>query len=146
MVKVEYTCGIIWPKHPLSLTFQKHLQLPANQIYTIYYTTWGHPSTQWCFNLMLSSFKMLNLPQYWRYSLMSDHQYQHLTCQNLNSLCLKNSIQQICVFRVSLWPFSEFLLSRSVEDRRKYYRTSSFVPLEDVPAWTPTAGRVAGLT
>lgn len=36
MVKVEYTCGIIWPKHLLSLTFQIHLQLPANRIYTTY--------------------------------------------------------------------------------------------------------------
>lgn len=36
MVKVKYTCGITWPKHLFSLTFQIHLQLPANQIYTIY--------------------------------------------------------------------------------------------------------------
>ncbi|CAG09765.1 unnamed protein product [Tetraodon nigroviridis] len=27
-----------------------------------------------------------------------------------------------------------------VEERREYYRTSSFVPLDDVPVWTPTAG------
>lgn len=35
---------------------------------------------------------------------------------------------------------SEFLLSCSVKDRRQYYRTSGFVPLDDVPAWTPTTG------
>lgn len=34
----------------------------------------------------------------------------------------------------------EFLLSLSVKDRRQYYRTSSSVPLEDIPVWTPTAG------
>ncbi|CAJ1058726.1 ADP-ribose glycohydrolase MACROD1 isoform X1 [Xyrichtys novacula] len=33
----------------------------------------------------------------------------------------------------------EFLLSLSVKDRRQYYRTSGFVPLEDIPVWTPTA-------
>ncbi|XP_074529984.1 ADP-ribose glycohydrolase MACROD1 [Halichoeres trimaculatus] len=32
----------------------------------------------------------------------------------------------------------EFLLSLSVKDRRQYYRTSSSVPLEDIPVWTPT--------
>ncbi|KAM7000820.1 ADP-ribose glycohydrolase MACROD1 isoform 3-T4 [Tautogolabrus adspersus] len=34
----------------------------------------------------------------------------------------------------------EFLLSQSVKDRRQYYRTSSSVPLEDIPVWTPAAG------
>ncbi|XP_065814830.1 ADP-ribose glycohydrolase MACROD1 isoform X3 [Labrus bergylta] len=34
----------------------------------------------------------------------------------------------------------EFLLSLPVKDRRQYYRTSSSVPLEDIPVWTPTAG------
>ncbi|XP_029703522.1 ADP-ribose glycohydrolase MACROD1 isoform X9 [Takifugu rubripes] len=34
----------------------------------------------------------------------------------------------------------EFLLSCSVKDRRQYYRTSGFVPLDDIPAWTPTTG------
>uniref|UniRef100_A0A3B5K8V6 Mono-ADP ribosylhydrolase 1 n=1 Tax=Takifugu rubripes TaxID=31033 RepID=A0A3B5K8V6_TAKRU len=33
-----------------------------------------------------------------------------------------------------------FLLSCSVKDRRQYYRTSGFVPLDDIPAWTPTTG------
>ncbi|XP_034037693.1 ADP-ribose glycohydrolase MACROD1 isoform X2 [Thalassophryne amazonica] len=32
----------------------------------------------------------------------------------------------------------EFLLSLSVKDRREYYRTSSFVPLDDIPMWSPT--------
>nr|XP_020491418.1 ADP-ribose glycohydrolase MACROD1 [Labrus bergylta] len=34
----------------------------------------------------------------------------------------------------------EFLLSLPVKDRRQYYRTSSSVPLEDIPVWAPTAG------
>ncbi|XP_028444683.1 ADP-ribose glycohydrolase MACROD1 isoform X1 [Perca flavescens] len=34
----------------------------------------------------------------------------------------------------------DFLLSLSETDRRGYYRTSNFVPLADVPVWTPTAG------
>ncbi|XP_051276978.1 ADP-ribose glycohydrolase MACROD1 isoform X3 [Dicentrarchus labrax] len=34
----------------------------------------------------------------------------------------------------------DFLLSLSVKDRRQYYRTSSSVPLDDIPVWTPTAG------
>lgn len=34
----------------------------------------------------------------------------------------------------------DFLLSLSVKDRRQYYRTPTFVPLEDIPVWTPTAG------
>lgn len=34
----------------------------------------------------------------------------------------------------------EFLLSLSVKDRRQYYRTSSSVPLDDIPVWTPAAG------
>lgn len=34
----------------------------------------------------------------------------------------------------------DFLLSLSVKDRRQYYRTSNFVPLDDIPVWTPTAG------
>ncbi|XP_041653482.1 ADP-ribose glycohydrolase MACROD1 isoform X3 [Cheilinus undulatus] len=34
----------------------------------------------------------------------------------------------------------EFLLSLAVKDRRQYYRTSSSVPLEDIPLWTPAAG------
>ncbi|XP_060904262.1 ADP-ribose glycohydrolase MACROD1 isoform X2 [Labrus mixtus] len=34
----------------------------------------------------------------------------------------------------------ECLLSLSVKDRRQYYRTSSSVPLEDIPVWTPAAG------
>ncbi|XP_069550567.1 ADP-ribose glycohydrolase MACROD1 isoform X1 [Brachyistius frenatus] len=34
----------------------------------------------------------------------------------------------------------DFLLSLSVKDRRCYYRTSGSVPLDDIPAWTPTAG------
>lgn len=36
---------------------------------------------------------------------------------------------------------SDFLLSLSVKDRRQYYRTSSSVPLDDIPVWTPTAGQ-----
>ncbi|KAJ0002891.1 hypothetical protein NQD34_008040, partial [Periophthalmus magnuspinnatus] len=32
----------------------------------------------------------------------------------------------------------DFLLS--LEDKRPYYRTSKFVPLEDIPVWTPSAG------
>ncbi|KAK2849020.1 hypothetical protein Q5P01_008854 [Channa striata] len=34
----------------------------------------------------------------------------------------------------------DFLLSLSVKDRRCHYRTSNFVPLDDIPVWTPTAG------
>uniref|UniRef100_A0A3Q3VNZ1 Macro domain-containing protein n=1 Tax=Mola mola TaxID=94237 RepID=A0A3Q3VNZ1_MOLML len=34
----------------------------------------------------------------------------------------------------------DFLLSLSVKERRQHYRTSSFVPLNDIPVWTPTAG------
>ncbi|XP_041845915.1 ADP-ribose glycohydrolase MACROD1 [Melanotaenia boesemani] len=34
----------------------------------------------------------------------------------------------------------EFLLSLSVKDRRPYYRTSSSVPLDEIPVWAPTAG------
>ncbi|XP_070818690.1 ADP-ribose glycohydrolase MACROD1 isoform X1 [Chaetodon trifascialis] len=34
----------------------------------------------------------------------------------------------------------DFLLSLSVKDRRQYYRTSSSVPLDDIPVWAPTAG------
>nr|XP_046262414.1 ADP-ribose glycohydrolase MACROD1 isoform X4 [Scatophagus argus] len=34
----------------------------------------------------------------------------------------------------------DFLLSLSVKDRRQYYRPSTFVPLDDIPVWTPTAG------
>lgn len=34
----------------------------------------------------------------------------------------------------------DFLLSLSVKDRREHYRTSNFVPLDDVSVWTPTAG------
>ncbi|XP_035017816.1 ADP-ribose glycohydrolase MACROD1 isoform X1 [Hippoglossus stenolepis] len=34
----------------------------------------------------------------------------------------------------------DVLLSLSVKDRRKHYRTSNFVPLDDIPVWTPTAG------
>ncbi|XP_036934057.1 ADP-ribose glycohydrolase MACROD1 isoform X1 [Acanthopagrus latus] len=34
----------------------------------------------------------------------------------------------------------DFLLSLSVKDRRQYYRTSGFVPLDDIPVWTPAAG------
>ncbi|XP_062249567.1 ADP-ribose glycohydrolase MACROD1 isoform X3 [Platichthys flesus] len=34
----------------------------------------------------------------------------------------------------------DILLSLSVKDRRKHYRTSNFVPLDDIPVWTPTAG------
>ncbi|KAM8907867.1 ADP-ribose glycohydrolase MACROD1 isoform 1-T1 [Spinachia spinachia] len=34
----------------------------------------------------------------------------------------------------------EALLSLSVMDRRQHYRTPDFVPLQDVPPWTPTAG------
>ncbi|KAG7517177.1 hypothetical protein JOB18_000984 [Solea senegalensis] len=33
----------------------------------------------------------------------------------------------------------EFLLSLSVKDRRQYYRTTDFVPLDDIPVWTPSA-------
>uniref|UniRef100_A0A3B4ZPF2 Mono-ADP ribosylhydrolase 1 n=1 Tax=Stegastes partitus TaxID=144197 RepID=A0A3B4ZPF2_9TELE len=33
-----------------------------------------------------------------------------------------------------------FLLSLSVKDRRQYHRTSGFVPLDDIPVWTPAAG------
>ncbi|XP_063732406.1 ADP-ribose glycohydrolase MACROD1 isoform X2 [Eleginops maclovinus] len=32
------------------------------------------------------------------------------------------------------------LLSLSVKDRRQHYRTSEFVPLDDISVWTPTAG------
>ncbi|XP_070693318.1 ADP-ribose glycohydrolase MACROD1 isoform X2 [Pempheris klunzingeri] len=32
------------------------------------------------------------------------------------------------------------LLSLSVKDRRQYHRTSSSVPLDDIPVWTPAAG------
>ncbi|XP_029297722.1 ADP-ribose glycohydrolase MACROD1 isoform X2 [Cottoperca gobio] len=32
------------------------------------------------------------------------------------------------------------LLSLSVKDRRQHYRTSDFVPLDDISVWTPTAG------
>ncbi|XP_013861512.1 ADP-ribose glycohydrolase MACROD1 isoform X2 [Austrofundulus limnaeus] len=35
----------------------------------------------------------------------------------------------------------DFLLSLPVEDRRRYYRTSGSVSLDDLPVWTPTAGR-----
>ncbi|XP_071362918.1 ADP-ribose glycohydrolase MACROD1 isoform X2 [Trachinotus anak] len=34
----------------------------------------------------------------------------------------------------------DFLLSLSVDDRRQYYRPSDFVPLDNIPVWTPTAG------
>ncbi|XP_078025510.1 ADP-ribose glycohydrolase MACROD1 isoform X3 [Epinephelus lanceolatus] len=34
----------------------------------------------------------------------------------------------------------DFLLSLSVKDRRQHYRTSDFVPLDQVSVWTPTAG------
>lgn len=34
----------------------------------------------------------------------------------------------------------DFLLSLTVEDRRQFYRTASYVPLDDVPVWTPVAG------
>lgn len=34
----------------------------------------------------------------------------------------------------------DFLLSLSVEKRRQYYRTSGYEPLNNIPAWTPTAG------
>ncbi|XP_067374012.1 ADP-ribose glycohydrolase MACROD1 isoform X3 [Channa argus] len=34
----------------------------------------------------------------------------------------------------------DLLLSLSVKDRRQYYNTSNFVPLDDIPGWTPTAG------
>ncbi|KAM6923555.1 ADP-ribose glycohydrolase MACROD1 [Xenentodon cancila] len=34
----------------------------------------------------------------------------------------------------------DFLLTLAVKDKRDYYRTSSSVPLDDIPAWTPTAG------
>ncbi|XP_032384170.1 ADP-ribose glycohydrolase MACROD1 isoform X1 [Etheostoma spectabile] len=34
----------------------------------------------------------------------------------------------------------DFLLSLSVTDRREHYRTSNFVPLDDISVWTPTAG------
>ncbi|XP_041800217.1 ADP-ribose glycohydrolase MACROD1 isoform X2 [Chelmon rostratus] len=34
----------------------------------------------------------------------------------------------------------DFLLSLSVKDRRQYHRTSSSVPLDDIPVWTPAAG------
>ncbi|XP_035506316.2 ADP-ribose glycohydrolase MACROD1 isoform X1 [Scophthalmus maximus] len=34
----------------------------------------------------------------------------------------------------------DVLLSLSVTDRRQYYRMSDFVPLDDIPVWTPTAG------
>lgn len=33
----------------------------------------------------------------------------------------------------------DFLLSLSEKDRRQHYRTPTFVPLSDVPVWTPTA-------
>ncbi|XP_059201590.1 ADP-ribose glycohydrolase MACROD1 isoform X2 [Centropristis striata] len=33
----------------------------------------------------------------------------------------------------------DFLLSLSVTDRRQHYRTSNFVPLDDISVWTPTA-------
>ncbi|XP_061581557.1 ADP-ribose glycohydrolase MACROD1 isoform X2 [Cololabis saira] len=36
----------------------------------------------------------------------------------------------------------DFLLSLAVKDKRPYYRTSDSVPLDDIPAWTPTAGGV----
>uniref|UniRef100_A0AAV2MJN1 Uncharacterized protein n=1 Tax=Knipowitschia caucasica TaxID=637954 RepID=A0AAV2MJN1_KNICA len=32
----------------------------------------------------------------------------------------------------------DFLLS--LEDKRPYYRTSKYVPLDDIPVWTPAAG------
>ncbi|XP_008325078.1 ADP-ribose glycohydrolase MACROD1 isoform X1 [Cynoglossus semilaevis] len=32
------------------------------------------------------------------------------------------------------------LMSMTVKERRQYYRTSGFVPLEDVPVWTPSTG------
>ncbi|XP_028271457.1 ADP-ribose glycohydrolase MACROD1 isoform X2 [Parambassis ranga] len=35
----------------------------------------------------------------------------------------------------------DFLLSLSVKERRTYYKTSGPVPLDDIPAWTPTAGQ-----
>ncbi|KAM4554826.1 ADP-ribose glycohydrolase MACROD1 isoform 1-T1 [Odontesthes bonariensis] len=34
----------------------------------------------------------------------------------------------------------DFLLSLSVKERRRHYRTSGSVPLDDIPLWTPTAG------
>ncbi|KAM3612272.1 uncharacterized protein V6R79_005904 [Siganus canaliculatus] len=34
----------------------------------------------------------------------------------------------------------EFLLSQSVNDRRQYYKTATFVPLDDIPVWKPTGG------
>ncbi|XP_039975558.1 ADP-ribose glycohydrolase MACROD1 isoform X3 [Xiphias gladius] len=34
----------------------------------------------------------------------------------------------------------DFLLSLSVKDSRQYYRFSAFVPLDNIPVWTPTAG------
>lgn len=34
----------------------------------------------------------------------------------------------------------DFLLSLSVKDRRRYYRTASSVALDEIPVWTPTAG------
>ncbi|XP_038555683.1 ADP-ribose glycohydrolase MACROD1 isoform X3 [Micropterus salmoides] len=34
----------------------------------------------------------------------------------------------------------DFLLSQTVNDRRQYYRTSSYEKLDDIPVWTPAAG------
>ncbi|XP_075902789.1 ADP-ribose glycohydrolase MACROD1 isoform X4 [Nelusetta ayraudi] len=33
----------------------------------------------------------------------------------------------------------DFLLSQPVHDRRQFYRTASYVPLDDIPVWTPLA-------
>lgn len=35
---------------------------------------------------------------------------------------------------------TDFLLSQPVQDRRQFYRTASYVPLDDIPVWTPLAG------
>ncbi|XP_029972606.1 ADP-ribose glycohydrolase MACROD1 isoform X2 [Salarias fasciatus] len=34
----------------------------------------------------------------------------------------------------------DYLMSLSVSERRPLHRTSGFVPLDDIPVWTPTAG------
>ncbi len=51
-----------------------------------------------------------------------------------------------CVSSSSIVSLSDFLLSLSVKDRRQYYRTSGSVPLDDIPAWTPTAGQTPDIS
>lgn len=64
---------------------------------------------------------------------------------------MTNTFDVICfrlltAFSLYLTFLSDYLLSLSVEDRRQYYWTTDYKPLDEISVWTPTAGQTLSIS